>query len=243
MSKLTCNAQVFDFNPNVFTDTNLTELGSKAVTQDGRAFRYVKAGTSDLVVGTLIDAPATDTSNFANMAVAANAAAGSKTISITSGVAVTAGKFVNGTVTINAGAGLGYTYTIKSHNVLTVAGTLILTLDDSETVQIALTSAASKVTILINPWNGVKIHAQTEDSVPLGVAVAPIVAGQYGWIQTRGTVSCLGDGSAAAIGNLVAASTTTDGCITGGVATLATVGIAIVASVSTEKRPIFLTLD
>ena len=240
---ITCDSQVFDFNFNATTDGNLSSLGAKAVSADGRVFRYVKAGASDLVIGTLVDAPATDTTNFVNMAVAANAAAGVKQISITSGVAVAANTFVGGTVTINAGAGAGYTYTIKSHNVLSGAGTLVVTVDDNEAIVVSLASATSKATLLKNPYNGVKIHAQAEDSIPVGAVCAVIPANNFGWIQTRGPLALLGDATVAAIGLKVAASTTTDGAITAGTATLASIGYAIVASVSTEKRPVFLTID
>lgn len=218
------------------------DLGTKVVTPDGRAFRYVKAGGTTLVIGTLLDGPAT-IAHATNIAVAATATAGTFAVTVTLGAtAVVANQYAGGVIAVNDADGEGYTYSIKSHPAADASASLTLTLDDDEPIVTTLTTS-SKVTLIPNQYKGVVIHAQTEAGVSVGVCTYPITALYYGWIQTRGAVSCLHDATPAEIGEAVSASTTTDGCVTEQVTPLTEVGTALVQGVSTEKNPIFLTID
>ena len=117
-----------------------------------------------------------------------------------------------------------------------------MTLEDGDPIITALTTS-SEVTLIANQYNGVIIHAATETGVPVGVSVKAVTASQFGWIQTRGTVSCLSDATVTTTGDGVAASATTDGANTVGTGVLSPIGYALTAGVSTEYRPIFLTID
>lgn len=218
------------------------DLGTKVVSKDGRAFRYVKAGGTTLVIGTLLDGPAT-IAHATNIAVAAVAAIGATSVTVTLGAtAVVANQYAGGVLVVNDVTGEGYTYTIKSHPAADASASLVVTLDDNEPIVIAL-ATTSEVTLIPNQYKGVKIHAQTEDGVPVGVVTYPITTLYYGWIQTRGAVSVLCDASPAAIGQQVDASTTTDGSVTLGTVGTAGIGYALAQGVSTEKNPVFLTID
>lgn len=218
------------------------DLGTKVVSKDGRAFRYVKAGGTTLVIGTLLDGPAT-VSNHTNIAVAATAAAGSTTVTVTLGAtAATANQYAGGVLVVNDENGEGYTYTIKSHPAADASASLTLTLDDNEPIVTALTTS-SEVTLIPNQYNGVVIHAQSEAGASVGVCTYPITNGRYGWIQTRGPVSVLHDNAPAEIGEGVSASTTTDGCVTELAASLTPIGTALAQGVSTEENPVFLMID
>ena len=221
--------------------TQETDLGAKIVTDDGSVYRYVKAGGTTLVIGTLLDGPAT-IATHTNMAVVLGTA-GATAITVTLGaVAITANQYAGGYVVVNDEAGEGYSYRIKSHPAADALAALIITLEDDEKIQTALTTS-SEVTLIANQYNGVVIHAQTEAGVPVGVATYPITTLYYGWIKTRGVTAVLNDNAPPEIGECAAASTTTDGCVTEGTGPLGVVGFALAQGVSTEKNPVFLTID
>lgn len=217
------------------------ELGAKVSTDDGRVFRYVKAGSSALVAGTVVDGPAT-VANHTNVTVASAASAGDTTITVTLGAtAATANQYAGGVIVINDVDGQGYTYGIKSHPAADASASLTVTLDDNEPVVEALTTS-SQATLVANQYNGAVIHPTTEAGVPIGVAVTDLTASSYGWIQTRGPVSAL-CGATTGIGLSCAASDTTAGSYEVGDGILPPIGYAIAAGVATEYNPIFLTID
>lgn len=241
MAKFTHDMAAIPANIRSNSSVQEAPLGAKVVTPNGDAYRYVQAGATALIPGKLQDGPANDTNN-ANGAVVLGTA-GAITITITVGAsAITANQFAEGAVVINDEAGEGYTYTIKSHPAADAAASLILTLDEDEPVVTALTTS-SQVTLVANPYKDVIIHAAAETGIPVGVAVTAITAEYYGWVKTRGIVSCLHDATPAEIGEGVDASTTTDGCVTESVAPLLQVGVACVQGVSTEFNPIYLNMD
>lgn len=218
------------------------DLGAKYVDNNGNVYRYVKAGGTALVPGKLQDGPA-DIGNHTNIAVASAAAAGVKTVTVTLGAtAATANFYAGGKLVVNDVDGQGFTYTVKSHPAADASASLVVTLDDDEPIITALTTS-SQVTLVPNQYGGVVIHAASEAGVPVGVAVTAVTASYYGWIQTKGIVSCLHDATPAEIGEGVSASTTTDGCVTEQVTPLSEVGVALVQGVSTEFNPIMLSLD
>jgi len=229
---------------NIRSNSSVQEcaLGTKVVTPDGRAFRYVKAGATALVPGKLQDGPAT-IGHATNIPVAAASAIGASTVTVTLGAtAVVVNQYAGGVLVVNDADGQGHTYTIKSHPAADASASLVVTLDDNEPIIVALTTS-SEVTLIPNQYKGVIIHAATETGIPIGVAVYPITALYFGWIQTRGAVSALADATPAAIGQQVDASTTTDGSVTLGTVGTGGIGYALAQGVSTEYNPIFLNLD
>lgn len=242
MAKLTSEAKSFPQGIFEESATQLIDLGAKAVTTDGRAYRYVKAGATALVAGKLYDGPAS-VANHTNIAVAAAASAGAKSVTVTLGAtAATANQYAGGVLVVNDVNGEGYTYGIKSHPAADGSASLVITLNDDEAIEEALTTS-SQVSLVANQYGSVIIHAASETGIPVGVAVKDITAGYYGWVQTRGAVSALADASPAALGQQVDASTTTDGATTLGTVATAGIGYALAQQVSTEYNPIFLTID
>jgi hypothetical protein len=237
MSKLTSYAQVQPSDLYVFTSTAGADLGAKASTGDGREFVYVKAGASALVAGTLQQAPAI-VANLQNATVAAAAAVGDKSVSLTiSSTAVVAGEYVGGLLIINDVDGEGQTMRISNHTSGTIT-TIVLTLEDA---LITALTTSSQGSVMHNPYNGVIINPTTPTAKPVGVAISKITAGYYGWIQTKGMVSCLNDGGTA-VGLAVAPSQGTAGAVKTGATTLDSVGSAAQAGVTTEYNMIDLRL-
>lgn len=238
MSKLSGSLQIAPQDLFVYTSTAAADLGARAVTGDGREFRYVKAGASALVPGKLQQAPAVD-ANLQGVT-ASTVAAGDKTITLTcSATAVTAGQYVGGVVAISAGTGLGQTLRISNHNVGAALTSVVLTLEDAFTA--ATLTSDSKACVLPNPYNGVVVNPVTPTNKPVGVALAPITALYYGWIQIKGLVSCLND-SATAVGLAIAPSQSVAGAVKTGATTLDSVGSAAQAGVNTEYRLVDIRL-
>lgn len=214
-------------------------LGQLGVDKLGRKFRYVQAGGSVLVTGTLLQAPARDT-QFTGLAVASAAAIGDTTLSLTNGTTTTTqDQFQGGYAVVSESTGIGQVFAIIGNSVATSGAALTVTLEDP--VRVAL-STSSKVT-LYNQYGGVIISPTTRTGKTVGVAIFPIPALSYGWIQSGGPSACLSDATVAAVGEALSPSTTTAGCVTKQVTLLETVGSAPILGVSAKVSPIHLTID
>lgn len=218
------------------TSTPQTTLGSKAVTGSGREYRYVKAGGVALVPGTLVQAPA-ETAGWENLSIA-NAAVGDTTITTTSTVTMTANQAAGGYVMVTVTPGQGYIYKIKSHPAASGA-VVVLTLEDP--IQVALTAAGSKIDVIASPYSGVIINPSTASGTPVGVAVYPITANYYGWVQTKGPANVLADG-AITVGTSLAASNGTNGAVEPLAGVQAPVGIAMEGISTTEYGAVNINL-
>lgn len=219
-----------------------TALGQLIFGDAGKAFRYVKAGET-LVVGNLVQGPAIDT-QFDDLAVASNAAIGVTSLSLTNGTTVLTGdEFKDGTLEVSVTPGLGQEFTIMGNSAATSGGALTVYLD--RPLRVALTSAASKVTLRKSVWNGViQAPATTLTGTIAGVAIFPIASGEYGWVQTKGVGAVLSDAtSITATNQAVCGGSGTAGCITLQVAGLPYVGRALRAAATGKTIPVLLELD
>jgi hypothetical protein len=170
----------------------LHNLGQLGFDQWGNRYRYVKAGASALVVGNILQEPAEDT-QFVSMTPYAAAAIGDSTVQVTLGsTATTANMFDGGFLTVSVTPGLGQSFRIVSHTVTAAAGACTFTLD--RPLKVALTVAASKVSVRKNPYNGViQYPVTTQTGGVVGVAILAISASYYGWIGTGGDFPVLFD--------------------------------------------------
>lgn len=220
-------------------------LGKRLEGTDGRVFRYVLAGASALVVGNLLQESAEDT-QFENMSVLAAAVStrGQQTVQVTNGTTtVSANQFDGGSVVVYTTPDLGSEYTILGHTTGGSGATLTLTLD--RPLATAWTTA-TKITMKRSLYSGViQAPATTQTGVPVGVAIYPIPAGEYGWIQTAGMAGALSDGSTFAVGSDLGTPSGTAGCVTVYAAgtTHARVGVARQAAASGHVIAIHLQLD
>ena len=215
-------------------------LGSRAKTPDGKIFRYVQAGATALVPGTLVQAPA-EVTNHQNLAPAA-AAVGTPSVTVTLGAtAATANQYAGGTMIVTVTPGQGYSYRIASHPAASSSATLVLTLEDP--ILVALTTS-SRVDLAPSPFGGVIINPATASASVIGAAVYPIAATQYGWIQSGGVAALLNDSAATiAVGTGVVASNATAGAIEAITGAQAPVGISMTSIATTEYGTIRLLLD
>jgi len=239
MTQISAQAQVA--SAGVFDESSVQEmeLGQRVESSDGRTFRYVKAGGTALVAGKLQQAPAI-TANHQNIAVAAAAAIGATQVTVTLGAtAATANMYAGGYMIVNDATGEGFTYQIKSNPAADASASLTVTLHDA--LEEALTTS-SEVQLIPASYNGVIVNPTTATNHPVGVAIKDITASYYGFICTKGVVSCLND-TATAVGLGVAPSAAVAGAVKTQAATLHCIGSALIAGVDTEYRSIFLQID
>lgn len=216
------------------------DLGSKLVSDDGREFRYAKAGASALVRGNLLQAPA-EVTNHQNLAPTATTAIGAMSLTVTLGAtAATANQYAGGYVVVTVTPGLGQMVKIRSHPAADSAATLTVALD--EPLSVALTTT-SRVDLVPNPYNGVVQNPTTATSAPVGVATKNITAGYYGWVQTKGAANVTTEGTIV-VGAMVVASNGTAGAVEDGASATdqARVGTALSGVGSGENGAILLNL-
>lgn len=194
-------------------------LGEKAFSNDGRTFRYVKAGAVALVPGDVQQSPAI-VANHVNLTPTAVAAVGDTTFTVTLGAtAATANQYAGGYLVIEKGTtGAGQSLLIKSHPAAALSTTLTLTLSDS--FQVA-TSGTVTASLVQNLYNGViQTPVTTLTGTPVGVAVGAIPAASFGWICTGGVTGVKADG----------------------VITVGTVGVAVPAAAAGAAKVMAATL-
>lgn len=171
-------------------------VGMGAKTDDGRTFRYVKAGIVALVVGNALQSRIEDVDHD-NIAVRITAA-GALDLLVTAGAsggALDAQEYAGGFAVIDTTPGLGYIYEVDSHPAIAALANGTIRLEDADGIQVALT-ALSKVTLVNNPYDEVIQHpVTTATGVCVGGCVYPIGANEFGWIQSRGVGAALIDGT------------------------------------------------
>lgn len=221
------------------SSTALHSLGELVHANDGRAFRYCKAGGTALAAGKLQQSSAQDTGDH-NLAIAASAA-GATTIVTTGTVTVTANQYAGGLALIADDAGEGYAYKISSHAAATAA---VVTLNLEDPIVVALTTSTT-VDLVKNPYDAVIINPTTITSSPAGVAVKALTAAYFGWLQVSGPCSVLADG-ALTVGTDVVASDNVAGAVEvtadGTPEILSVVGTAMIAATDTEYGLVNLRL-
>ena len=209
MSQFTGRAGAFAGIPQATNDAYPTiALGTVMEGSDGTAFRYVRAGSSALAAGNVLQEAAEDTGEQ-NVAVAA-AAIGATSIVTTTTLTVTKNQYAGGYAVVTTSAGVGYKYRIKSHEAYTAAASTFV-LEDP--LQVALTTG-SRLDFVANPFNAVIPAATSPSGTIVGVAVGTISASQYGWAQIRGTCGVLNDAAGAiTVGTAVMPSTSVAGSL------------------------------
>jgi len=222
------------------SSVKLAALGTKAVTPDGRVYRYAKAGGSDLAPGKLA-VNADLVANHTNIVVAAAVAVGATRVTATLGAtAATQNQYADGYLTVNDAAGEGIQYKIVGNSATDSAGVIKVQL--AEPIKVALTTS-SEVTLKQNPWSGAVISATDQADQPVGVPNVTIPANYFGWLQTGGECAVLAD-EAVTKGLALAIGTGTAGAVEAlDAAGEFQIGVASEALVDTEYRAAYLTLD
>jgi len=211
------------------SSTALHNLGELVFSNDGRAYRYCKAGATALVAGKLQQSSAEDTTNFQNLTCAVSSA-GATSITTTSTVTLTVDQLAGALLTVTAATtGAGFLYKVKGHAAATAA---VVTFNLEDPVVVATTGTVT-VDLAPNAYSGVIVNPTTASSAAIGVAVYNITATYYGWLQVGGVASILNDGGST-VGTNVSASNGTAGAVEAAVTAQAAIGVALTGVATTE---------
>jgi len=225
------------------TDSSLSTLvGTRFDTSDGREVTLVLNGAVALAAGVLVQDAAV-VPNHQNLAVTAYQAYSANgnvpaKVTVTLGAtAATANQYAGGFVVVNDNAGEGQTLRIASHPAAALSTALVLTLEEGATVAI---TTASEVSLVSAHGKDVIVQPTTVTNAQVGVTISPIAASAYGFVVSRGLVSCLAQG---AIGvGLGLSIGSVAGAVAVAAATTARLGFAAQAGVDTEYRVVYVNI-
>lgn len=170
--------------------TPIETIGTILTLADGRKFAYARNGATALAVAKITQCAAPD-SNAHNEAIAAAAAIGATTLTVTFGGAVTADAYAEGYMHVNDATGEGHIYKVKSHP----AGTSSVPVVLYDPIRVALVASTSEITFTKHPQDSVIVYPTTGSSAPAGVPLIPVTAAYYFWNQVKGPCPILTDGT------------------------------------------------
>ena len=231
---------------SIFKSSSTQEhsLGVKVTAEDGKEYRYIKAG-EDIAAGLLVQ---TTLEHAHHESLTPDAsAAGDKTIIMTLGAtAATANEYAGGWMVVTNTPGLGIMYEIDRH--ASNAGSLALTVYLKDPIKVDLTTS-SRVDLVHNPYKDCLIFDggdATETGIPLGVTTTAITSGEYGWICVTGAVSCLADGNLTIGRGIIATnSATINGAVmemANGLEAQCPVGYCLTTGTDTEYPAVFIKI-
>lgn len=193
------------------TATARHALGTKMVFNDGREFRYVKAGGSALAPGKLYQRVVVH-ANYDELVVPTARAVGSRTVTVTTGAtAVTANQLKGGFVAVEDDTGEGFLYLIDSNEAAGTTATLTIVLADPRGLKVAWTTSTT-VAILENAYDSIIVHPSPPTAPVVGIACHALTASYYGWVQTKGETMALTDGTLV-VGKACIPSINVDGAV------------------------------
>lgn len=229
------------------TDASLdTLVGSRWDLNDGREVILVQASSATTVAAGKLYQDAAIIADHQNLdvtafqAYSANGNVPAKVTATLGGTAVTANQYAGGYVVVNDSTGEGQTLRIASHPAADAAASVAITLEDAPNTALDSTSE-----ICLIPAHGqdVIISPTTQTNVVAGVSLYPIAASAYGFLVSKGIVSCLSDAAApAASGAAISPSNATAGAVEAAVLAQGVIGNAVQAGVSTEYRTVFINV-
>lgn len=225
------------------SETAKEAVGTLRVTEDGRKFRYARAGATALSPGKL-GVAADIAAAHTNEAITAAVEAGENqvTLTVTAGTAILENELKGGQLQINDAAGEGHYYTIEGNSALSGTGTEI-TVSLIDPIRVALTTL-SEFTLVHSAWNDVVESAALYKAV--GIPLVDVTAAYYYWAQTGGLGIGLIDGTPAS-GSLLQQSDSVAGALeiyaTGTIVRKAIAEMFATAGVDTEYKPIVLHID
>ena len=160
----------------------LHPFGTLMQTQDGRKFRYCKAGEL-LIAGESLQGP--DEEVEVDLTVAAGSL-GDQFITLTAKGTEAEDFYKEGYIWINLpGSTKVRLYQVKSHLVLAIAAGNIINLVDDAGTQEAMVGD-EEATLQANPFDGVITNDGTTGAGFAGVACEDIASASFGWVQTGG---------------------------------------------------------
>ncbi|MGV1037710.1 MAG: hypothetical protein ACOYD0_11900 [Candidatus Nanopelagicales bacterium] len=192
------------------SSTEKMKPGTKVSTSEGKKYRYVKAGAANLVAGYLVQSAAPLANNI-GIAPASNQAAGTTGLVVVIGTTepVTVNQFRGGQLVVSTTPGGGHAYTILGHAATAAGANCTLQLSEKT---VAAINTDSTVDLVPSPYVGVIKQPTAKTSATVGVSIYPILAGEYGWIQSGGPAAVMCQGTPA-VGDPVTISGSVAGAV------------------------------
>lgn len=222
--------------------TQVPELGVRAVTGDGREFRFASAGASALVVGTLQSAAAIQANLTDVTAVAVAAGVLTTTLVISTGTAIAANQLAGGYYTTygTVANGGGQISKISSNTAVTASGTSItLLLEDA----MAAINTSANVTLVPPQYAALVQTPSTATGTVAGIAVTNLAALYYGWIQVKGLANALIAGTPAINTGLTVPNSGTAGALQVTAATLGEIAVNLKTGTDGRYGPVLLKIS
>lgn len=215
-------------------------LGTLRFTEDGRAFRYAKAGGT-IAMGKNCIMAVTTANHIKQANTGYTMAVGAVQVSVLLGAtACTANQYDDGYLQIYDGAStaVGQQCLIASHTI-SAAGSEAITLTLAEPIRAACI-ATDSYSLIPNPWNGVT-HAATVANGNAGLAPIAVTSGYYFWLQTGGVGCGLCHANTALGSEITLSATDTGGYDVAAGYTSGFVGTTIgFAAIADKYNPLFL---
>ena len=164
-------------------------LGQVRELADGRTFVYCLNGAVDLAAGIICCTAFTVGMNEQTVTVAHPI--GTKVVTMTSTGATTAGAYVDGTLVVTAGVGIGESYKIIGNTAAGNLETFQITLETG--LKTAWVIATTDITVYVNKYNGVLVNPTDAQQAPVCVTQRPVTASYYFWGQVSGDGAMLLD--------------------------------------------------
>lgn len=216
-------------------------LGTRMFFDDGRVYRWHRAGTVSIVTAALSQQLLND-ANFDELVVPSAVAVGATVVTITNGATtVAADLFADGWLNVEDDTGEGHVYSIRS-NAAESAGSTNFDITLKEPVVVAWTTATT-VLLYASPYGRTIIHPSPATAMLTGVTPRAITTLLWGWLQTDGPASCITQGTVV-INEGVIDSASADGAVAPTASTAAGeenyVGIVMEVAATTEESLINL---
>ena len=182
-------------------------LGATMAFPDGRIFRYVANGGTEIGEGLLVASEAPAGNHDDDLVVSTSASAGGFTIGITlGGTAAAKNLYKEGYIRPNLAATTPHEmYKIKSHPAIDSSGSGTFTIDEPDGFKVAITAGTDSVGLLKSPYMDIVVAPAAVAGRFVGVTCVTLAADYYGWVQVAGLANAKMDGTPA-FGTLVGAS-------------------------------------
>ena len=240
-------------DPNIDTEkgllaTSATQqhaLGRRHETWDGRKYRYIKNGATQLEAALLVQSEAVAAEAIYEIQTGYTTAVGDTIITalVTTASGIADGDLVDGVLVVNKGDGIGNTYRIANNKWLT--GDTVMQIELYDPIRVA-TAATSEFTFVKNIYSGGIVAPTTLTGTLLGIPNGVIEANYYGWIQTKGLCPATVDtGETLVVGEVVGypAAIAVAGAVGVTAVTDVTVGRVVTIAAAAETALIDLMLE
>lgn len=179
-------------------------VGFKVEEADGSVYRYAHFGAAVnrgiLVAQDISESSVDDADNVivapASAVTTTDGTVGSRFVEITL-ASVSAGDYAGGKLVITDDTGEGYTYDIKGNTATGDPASGNIRVELYQPIQVAV-DATSDFAISANPYHNLEGATAATDFIVSGVACSTMAADEWGWVQTKGSVGILQDGTIAA---------------------------------------------